>query len=220
LIQLNQIEKRYVTGATPVFALRDIELAFESGEYVTLMGPSGSGKSTLLHIIGCLDRPTAGSYEFRGTQVSRLDVNELAEIRRRQVGFVFQKFHLMPRLNALENVMLPMRLARVPAAERERRGISLLDRVGLGHRLHHRSTELSGGEQQRVAIARALANTPAMILADEPTGNLDSRTGKDIMSLLEGLVDEGHLLIMVTHDESIGRRARRTIRLADGRTVG
>ncbi len=220
MIQLTHIEKRYDTGATPVIALRDVELALKPGEYVTLMGPSGSGKSTLLHILGCLDRPTAGSYQLAGTLVSGLDINALAEIRRRQVGFVFQRFHLMPRLGALENVMLPMRLARIAPAEQERRAAALLKRVGLDDRSRHRPAELSGGEQQRVAIARALANSPSMILADEPTGNLDSRTGKQIMNLLEELVDEGHLLIIVTHDEAIGRRAQRIIRLTDGRIVG
>lgn len=219
MIQLTQIEKRYVTGAIPVIALQDVDLAFAPAEYVALLGPSGSGKSTLLHLIGCLDRPTAGSYKLDGTEVSRLEVNQLAEIRRQRVGFVFQRFHLMPRLSALENVMLPMRLARVSPVEREHRSRRLLDRLGLSHRLLHRPAELSGGEQQRVAIARALANEPAMILADEPTGNLDSRTGREIMRLLEELVEQGTLIMVVTHDEALGARAHRVVRLADGRIV-
>jgi len=219
MIRLEQVSKRYDTGRRTVEALRDICVEIERGEYVALVGPSGSGKSTLLHLIGCLDRPTSGRYHLDGINVGALGINDLAEIRNRKIGFVFQRFHLLPRLSACENVTLPMRLARRPLRERQERAASLLRRVGLEDRLSHRPTELSGGEQQRMAIARAVANEPALLLADEPTGNLDSQSGAEVVRLLEELLDEGRTVIVVTHDEGLSRRARRTIRLHDGRIV-
>ena len=219
MIRLEQVSKRYDTGRRAVEALRDICVEIERGEYVALVGPSGSGKSTLLHLIGCLDRPTSGCYRLDGINVGALGINDLAEIRNRKIGFVFQRFHLLPRLSACENVTLPMRLARRPLRERQARAAALLRRVGLADRLGHRPTELSGGEQQRVAIARAVANEPALLLADEPTGNLDSQSGAEVVRLLEELLDEGRTVIVVTHDAGLSRRARRTIRLHDGRIV-
>ena len=219
MIRLEQVSKRYDTGRRAVEALRDICVEIGRGEYVALVGPSGSGKSTLLHLIGCLDRPTSGRYHLDGINVGALGINDLAAIRNRKIGFVFQRFHLLPRLSACENVTLPMRLARRPLRERQERAAALLRRVGLEDRLSHRPTELSGGEQQRVAIARAVANEPAVLLADEPTGNLDSQSGAEVVRLLEELLDEGRTVIVVTHDEGLSRRARRTIRLHDGRLV-
>jgi putative ABC transport system ATP-binding protein len=219
MIRLEQVSKRYDTGRRTVEALRDICVEIERGEYVALVGPSGSGKSSLLHLIGCLDRPTSGRYRLDGINVGALGINDLAEIRNRKIGFVFQRFHLLPRLSACENVTLPMRLARRPLRERQERAAALLRRVGLEDRLSHRPTELSGGEQQRVAIARAVANEPALLLADEPTGNLDSQSGAEVVRLLEELLEEGRTVIVVTHDEGLSRRARRTIRLHDGRIV-
>ena len=200
-------------------ALRGVDLAFEPGEYVALLGPSGSGKSTLLHILGCLDRPTSGTYHLDDIDTGGLDINGLAEIRNGKIGFVFQSFQLMPRLSALENVGMPMLFAGIRAGERRERAATLLDRVGLAPRAQHRPAELSGGQQQRVAIARALANRPSVLLADEPTGNLDSRSGQEIIRLLEELRDEGRTVIVVTHDEALARRARRVVRLLDGRVV-
>lgn len=217
MIRLEDITKRYDRGGAPVFALRDVSLELGRGEYVALLGPSGSGKSTLLHLIGCLDRPTSGRYLLEGEDVGVLDVNRLADLRNRKMGFVFQAFHLLPRLSALENVALPLRLGGVGAAERTARAQALLEQVGLGDRLGHRPAELSGGEQQRVAIARSLANRPAILLGDEPTGNLDTATGAEIVAILEDLLDEGRTIIVVTHDESLARRAHRVIRLLDGR---
>jgi putative ABC transport system ATP-binding protein len=219
MIRLEQVSKRYDTGRRAVEALRDICVEIERGEYVALVGPSGSGKSTLLHLIGCLDRPTSGRYHLDGINVGALGINDLAEVRNRKIGFVFQRFHLLPRLSACENVTLPMRLGRRPLREREERAKALLRRVGLEDRLSHRPTELSGGEQQRVAVARAVANDPAVLLADEPTGNLDSRSGAEVVRLLEELLDEGRTVIVVTHDEGLSRRAHRTIRLHDGRII-
>jgi len=219
MIELHEVCKRYRADGSEVDALRDVTLHIERGEYVALLGPSGSGKSTLLHVIGCLDRPTSGTYRLDGIDVVGLEINRLAEIRATKVGFIFQSFHLMPRLTALENVALPMRFGGVPAADRAARAHALLDRVGLRPRAAHRPAQLSGGEQQRVAIARALANRPAVLLADEPTGNLDSKSGAEIVALLEELHDEGRTVIVVTHDPSLGRRAGRVIRLLDGRIV-
>jgi putative ABC transport system ATP-binding protein len=219
MIRLEQVSKRYDTGRRAVEALRDICVEIERGEYVALVGPSGSGKSTLLHLIGCLDRPTSGRYHLDGINVGALGINDLAEIRNRKIGFVFQRFHLLPRLSACENVTLPMRLARRSLRAQQERAAALLRRVGLEDRLSHRPTELSGGEQQRVAIARAVANEPAVLLADEPTGNLDSQSGAEVVRLLEELLDEGRTVIVVTHDEGLSRRAHRTIRLHDGRIV-
>ena len=219
MIRLEDVTKRYDMGGTPVFALRDVSLELGQGEYVALLGPSGSGKSTLLHVIGCLDRPTSGRYFLEDEDVGALDVNRLADLRNQKMGFVFQAFHLLPRLSALENVALPLRLGGVGARERTERARGLLERVGLGDRLGHRPAELSGGQQQRVAIARSLANRPAILLADEPTGNLDSESGAEIVGILEGLLEEGRTVIVVTHDAGMARRARRVVRLLDGQVI-
>jgi putative ABC transport system ATP-binding protein len=213
------VTKIYYLGKTAVRALDGISLSIEKGEYVALMGPSGSGKSTLMHILGCLDTPTTGKYLFNGADTSQLSDTELARLRNKEFGFVFQNFNLLPRLSALANVELPLLYAGVGRKERLRRATELLTMVGLGDRLHHRSNELSGGEMQRVAIARALANQPAVILADEPTGNLDSRTGSEIMRLFDTLAQEGNTIVLVTHDKTIAEHARRTIKLKDGKVV-
>lgn len=219
MIELDHVSRHYPNGARQVLALSDVSLEIASGEYVALLGPSGSGKSTLMHVLGCLDRPTAGAYRLDGRDVGSLAVEALAAIRNRKIGFVFQRFHLMPRLSARENVALPLRLAGVGRAEREARAVALLERMGLADRVDHRPHQLSGGEQQRVAVARALANRPPILLADEPTGNLDSHSGAEIVHLLEAFVAEGHTLIMVTHDLALSRRAGRIVRLKDGRLV-
>ncbi len=219
LIKIEQVTKIYPLGKSAVRALDGISLTIEKGEYVALMGPSGSGKSTLMHILGCLDTPTTGKYFFNGADTSQLSDNELARLRNKEFGFVFQNFNLLPRLSALANVELPMLYAGVGRKERRRRATELLTMVGLGDRLNHRSNELSGGEMQRVAIARALANSPAVILADEPTGNLDSRTGSEIMHLFDTMAQEGNTVILVTHDKTVADHARRTIKLKDGKIV-
>ena len=204
-------------GHQPVYALREASLAIAQGEYLSLMGPSGSGKSTLLHILGLLDRPTDGEYRFEGRSTKDLSDDERSHLRRYKVGFVFQFFHLLPRLDALGNVELPMMLAGVAKAERRERAGEVLDKVGLAARAAHRPEELSGGERQRVAIARAIVMRPAMVLADEPTGNLDRASAAEIIHLLESLNAEGLTLVMVTHDPELGKRAKRTLRLMDGR---
>jgi putative ABC transport system ATP-binding protein len=219
LIELQGVVKTYSLGKTAVRALDGIDLKIDTGEYVALMGPSGSGKSTLMHILGCLDTPDAGNYHFDGEDTARLNDLQLARLRNRAFGFVFQSFNLLPRLSALANVELPMLYAGFPRRERIRRAAELLNLVGLGDRLHHRPNELSGGEMQRVAIARALANEPRVILADEPTGNLDSRTGAEIMALFDRLAAEGRTIIIVTHDPGIAEHARRVVRLRDGKIV-
>ena len=196
--------------------LKGIDLFIEEGEFVAIMGPSGSGKSTLLHILGCLDRPSEGLYKLDGVEVQGLSDEELAKIRRHKVGFVFQNFYLLPRQSALENVELPMVYAEVPPKERRRRARELLERVGLGDRLHHKPSELSGGERQRVAIARALANGPKLLLADEPTGNLDTKTGREILKLFKELWREGATIILVTHDPEVAAEAERLVRIRDG----
>ena len=217
LIELAGVSKVYDTGHVAVRALADIDLQLESGEYVAIMGPSGSGKSTLMHILGCLDYPTSGSYYLRGEEVSQYGGKRLAAVRCREVGFVFQQFNLLPRLTAAQNVELPLLYARVPADRREEVVADTLAKVGLSERGHHRPNELSGGEVQRVAIARALANDPAIILADEPTGNLDSKSGDELMQLLDGLYEMGRTLVLVTHDDDVARHAKRVITLRDGR---
>jgi putative ABC transport system ATP-binding protein len=216
LIRLQNISRRYQMGAETVHALRKVSLEIARGEYVAIMGPSGSGKSTLMNLLGCLDTPTEGSYELNGSQVSQMDDNRLAEIRNREIGFVFQTFNLLARSNALRNVELPLIYAGVPAHERKQRALDALSQVGLAERIHHKPNELSGGQRQRVAVARALVNTPAILLADEPTGNLDSKTGNEIMGLFEELWRKGNTIILVTHEEDIARNARRIIRLHDG----
>ncbi len=217
LIVLENITKVYHTEGEEVHALRGISLVVQPNEYVAIMGPSGSGKSTLMHILGCLDTPTSGRYLLNGRDVSQLDDDELANIRNRQIGFVFQTFNLLPRATALKNVELPLIYAGVPATERHERARRALEAVGLGDRLHHRPNELSGGQRQRVAIARALVVNPALILADEPTGNLDSASGAEIMRLFTQLWQLGNTIILVTHEDYIARYARRIIRIRDGR---
>jgi len=218
-VDLTRITKTYASGSLEVAALQGIDLRVERGEYVAIMGPSGSGKSTLMNLIGCLDRPTSGTYRLDGEDVSRLDDNALATIRLRKLGFVFQGFNLLARTDALKNVALPLFYAGLGTREREQRAMTTLEEVGLADRARHKPSELSGGQQQRVAIARALVNNPAVLLADEPTGNLDTRTSTDIMSLFNDLHAGGRTIIMVTHDENIARHARRIVRLLDGRIV-
>lgn len=208
--------KVYVMGTQEVHALRGVTLDINENEYVAVMGPSGSGKSTLMNMFGCLDTPTSGLYSFKGNNVSEMSDNELARIRNKEIGFVFQSFNLLPRSNALHNVELPLIYSGISAHERKERAIEALRNVGLEERMHHKPNELSGGQRQRVAIARALVTKPAIILADEPTGALDSRTGEEIMQLFEDLYKAGNTIILVTHEEDIARHARRLVRLKDG----
>jgi putative ABC transport system ATP-binding protein len=216
LIRLQKISRRYQMGAETIHALREVTLEIQRGEYVAIMGPSGSGKSTLMNLIGCLDTPTSGRYELNGVDVSQMNDNQLAEVRNREIGFVFQTFNLLPRSNALHNVELPLIYAGVPAADRRKVALQALSDVGLADRVHHKPNELSGGQRQRVSVARALVNQPSILLADEPTGNLDSKTGAEIMDLFSQLARKGHTLIVVTHEEDIARQARRIIRIRDG----
>jgi putative ABC transport system ATP-binding protein len=216
VIEIEGVTKLYKMGAETIHALRGVALKIHRNEYLAVMGPSGSGKSTLMNMLGCLDTPTSGHYEFNGRSVAHMVDDELAEIRNREIGFVFQTFNLLPRSNALHNVELPLIYAGVPRQERMDRAHEALESVGLGDRVHHKPNELSGGQRQRVAIARALVTRPSIILADEPTGNLDSRTGVEIMALFEHLYAQGNTLIVVTHEEDIARHARRIVRLRDG----
>ncbi len=216
LINLDAIRKEYLVGIQSVHALAGINIKIDKGEYVAVMGPSGSGKSTLMNILGCLDTPSAGDYELNDINVSTMNDDQLAEIRNREIGFVFQTFNLLPRATALHNVELPLIYRGISASKRRLKAEEVLDRVGLGDRMDHRPNELSGGQRQRVAIARALVNDPSIILADEPTGNLDTRTGDEIMQIFESLHDENNTIIMVTHEEYIAEHSDRIIRLRDG----
>ena len=216
-ILLENVRKSYGLSSTPVHALRGVNFNVSRGEYVAIMGPSGSGKSTLLNILGCLDTPTSGRYELDGQWVNALNHDVLAEFRNRKIGFVFQTFNLLNRATALQNVELPLMYAAISRRRRRDRATTVLEMVGLGDRLRHRPNELSGGEQQRVAIARALANNPSIILADEPTGNLDSKTGEEIMEILSDLNAKGHTLLLVTHEDDVAKYTRRILRLRDGR---
>src|SRR5512134_2009784 len=219
MISMRQIRKVYSTGKVDVEALRGVDLEIGSNEYVAIVGPSGSGKSTLMNIIGCLDTPTSGEYVLSGESVGGLDRNRLAEIRNRHVGFVFQNFNLLPYATALENVELPLLFGGVPTKERRERAAAMLERVDLADRMDHRPTELSGGQMQRVAIARALVNRPAIVLADEPTGNLDSTSGKGIVGLFDELHAAGQTIVMISHDPAVARQASRTIHIHDGQVV-
>jgi len=216
LIDVRALVKTYEIGEIQVNALCGVDVQIREKEYLAIMGPSGSGKSTLMNILGCLDTPSSGEYQFGGEFVSKMNDDQLAEIRNRRIGFVFQTFNLLPRADALHNVELPLIYAGLPAAKRREQAKSALERVGLGDRMHHKPNELSGGQRQRVAIARALVNNPSIILADEPTGNLDSKTGEEIMAVLGELNSQGHTIILVTHDENIASHARRIVRLRDG----
>lgn len=216
VIEIHDIVKNYQVGSVVVRALRSVSINIERNEYVAIMGPSGSGKSTLMNLLGCLDTPSSGSYILNGTDVSKMADDYLAEIRNKEIGFVFQTFNLLPRYSALENVTLPLIYGGVARAEREKMAVETLEQVGLSDRMTHKPNELSGGQRQRVAIARALVNKPSIILADEPTGNLDSKTSIDIMSLLDDIHKKGNTVIVVTHEEDIARHAARIIRLFDG----
>ncbi len=219
IVVMEDIRKVYDTGKIKVEALKGVSFTIKKGEFVAIVGPSGSGKSTLMNLLGCLDTPTSGAYRLAGEPVAGLTRDALADVRNRRVGFVFQAFNLLPQITALENVAMPMLFGGVPARERRERAANLLGKVGLADRLDHRPTELSGGQMQRVAVARALAMTPDMLLADEPTGNLDSTSGGDIMGLFTELWNAGGTLVVITHDMSLARRASRTIEVHDGRIL-
>ena len=216
LIDIQRISRLYQMGTETIHALRDVSLQIQRGEYLAIMGPSGSGKSTLMNILGCLDTPSGGKFVLNGSDVSGMDDNALSEIRNREIGFVFQSFNLLSRSTALQNVELPMIYAGVSKGERHERAMNALSAVGLGDRVHHRPNELSGGQRQRVAVARALVNRPSILLADEPTGNLDSKTGVEILALFEELASKGNTIIVVTHEEEVAQHSRRIVRLRDG----
>jgi putative ABC transport system ATP-binding protein len=216
LIRLQNISRLYRMGTETVYALRDVSFEVAKGEYVAIMGPSGSGKSTLMNLIGCLDTPSSGSYELNGTDVSQMNDNDLADVRNREIGFIFQTFNLLPRSNALHNVELPLVYAGMDNETRRRVALEALTNVGLADRVHHRPNEMSGGQRQRVAVARALVNRPSILLADEPTGNLDSKTGVEIMALFAELSRRGNTILVVTHEEDVARHARRIVRIRDG----
>lgn len=219
IIKVENVKKIYKMGDNEVRALDGVSLIVEEGEFLIVMGPSGSGKSTLLHVMGCLDKPDEGEIYIDSTPISKLSDAQLAKIRNKMIGFVFQQFNLLPRLTALENVELPMIYAGVPRHLRRKRARELLELVGLGDRMHHRPTQLSGGQMQRVAIARALANEPAVLLADEPTGNLDSKSGEEILKIFSDLNDRGQTIIIVTHDPEVARRGDRIVRMRDGKII-
>ena len=216
LLRIRDIARSYEMGAETVHALRGVSADIEHGEYVAIMGPSGSGKSTLMNLLGCLDSPTGGTYELNGVDVSSLDENALSDIRNREIGFVFQTFNLLPRVSALRNVELPLIYAGIPSEERREAARVALEQVNLGDRMEHKPNEMSGGQRQRVAIARALVNQPSILLADEPTGNLDSTTGTEILGLFDSLWQKGHTIIVVTHEEEVAMHARRILRIRDG----
>ena len=217
LIEMRELTRVYQLGPQEIYALRGVDLVIKNGEYVAIMGPSGSGKSTLMNIIGCLDRPTAGRYLLDGIPVESMDDDELAAIRNKKIGFVFQTFNLLARTTALQNVELPLVYAKIPKAERREMAEEALAAVGLGDRMHHQPNELSGGQRQRVAIARALVNKPSLLLADEPTGNLDSQTGREILDLFHDLHSRGNSIIMVTHEDDVAHEAKRIIHIRDGK---
>ena len=217
IIEVKDLEKTYHVGDIEVNALRGVNFSIKKGQFSAIMGPSGSGKSTLMHIIGCLDSPTKGRYHLNGENVAHLSDDQLAGIRNKQIGFVFQKFHLLPRNTALDNVVLPLRYAKIEKRQRTYQAIKVLSQVGLEDRMHHKPSELSGGQQQRVAIARALVNSPAILFADEPTGNLDSKTGKEVMTLLHELNNKGQTIVLITHEKEIAEQTERTIFIRDGK---
>jgi len=219
VIEMRGVTRRYQLGPQEIYALRGVDLTVDEGEYVAVMGPSGSGKSTLMNLVGCLDTPTEGRYLLGGTAVETLSDDELAAIRNRRIGFVFQTFNLLPRVTALHNVELPLVYARVPRAERRTMAEEALIAVGLKERMNHQPNELSGGQRQRVAVARALVNKPSLLLADEPTGNLDSRTGREILDLFQELRARGNSIVMVTHEDDVAREAERVILIRDGRVA-
>jgi putative ABC transport system ATP-binding protein len=220
LIELTDISREYVVGGELVRALAGVSLSINRGEWVAIVGQSGSGKSTMMNVIGCLDTPTRGTYLLNGKNVSHMNDDELADIRNQEIGFIFQNFQLLPRESSLANVELPLVYRGLPAKERKARAIEALQKVGLENRMHHRPTELSGGQRQRVAIARALASSPSLLLADEPTGNLDSSTGEEIIRLFEQLYGQGHTIVLVTHEPKLAARCPRAVRLSDGKVIG
>ena len=216
MINVDSVHKSYELGETSVHALRGVTFSIEKGEFVSIMGPSGSGKSTLMNIIGCLDTPSEGTYLLNQRNVGQLDEEQLAGIRNQEIGFIFQQFHLLPRSTALENVALPLKYASVQREEQLSRAEEVLNKVGLSGRLSHKPTELSGGEQQRVAIARALVNSPSILFADEPTGNLDSKTGKEVLEIFKELNEKGQTIVVITHEHTIAKQSQRTITIKDG----